>query len=158
MQFFPPTKNLQTSGAPWVSCGILEFSFSMRGRGEGGRGFAIDPHVPFACFLSSIPKKESKPGMDGTLMSFSLRSIPPGVLSQFTSCPAPGVPLPGFPTGRCMFCALQRDSAQIWVPVPESHGSCWCCERGVPPTHRDSGVPPVTPGPSAAMGSDSGDI
>lgn len=75
-----------------MSCGILEFSFSMRGRGEGGQGFAIDPHIPFACFLSSIPKKESKPGMDGALMSFSLRSIPPGVLSQFTSCPTPGVP------------------------------------------------------------------
>lgn len=144
---FPlPSENPQTSGAPRVSCGILEFSFSMRGRGEGGRGFAIDPHVPFACFLSSIPKKRDKAG-DGWRLDVLLPAEHPSRAAlPISILPRSRGSLPGFPVGRCMFCALQRDSPQIWVPVPESHGSCWCCERGVPPPTATQVSPPSLPG------------
>lgn len=93
----------------------MEFSFSKRGRGESGRGFSIDSHIPFACFLSSIPKKESDPGMDDALMSFSLPEHPSGVLSQRLH-PAP---LPGSPrSGNACSVPFTRDSAQIWIPAP----------------------------------------
>lgn len=70
---FPPPKKLQTSGAPWVSCGI----FLLRAWPWGRRSRLRHrfPHPLCMFFVIHPPKKESKPGMDGTLMSFSPQSI-----------------------------------------------------------------------------------
>lgn len=72
-----------------MSCGIFPLHAWPRGRRSRLRHRSPRPLLHVFCHPS--PKKESKPGMDGALMSSSLRSIPPGLLSQFTSCPALGV-------------------------------------------------------------------
>lgn len=123
----------------------MEYSFSERGCGEGGRGFGIDPHVPFACFVSPIPEKRVQTG-DGWRLGVLLPpEHPSGVLSRRLHPP----PLPGsqraadpsLRSGNACSVPLTRDFTPDFDPCPpKSRGSRWCCERGVPP--RDSGVPP----------------
>lgn len=136
MQFFPP-KKLQTSGAPWVSCGIFLLQAWLWGRWSRLRHRF--PHPLCMFFVIHPPKKESKPGMDGALMSFFPQSIPRGILCQrLHSAPLPGSPRSG---NACSvpFTRIQPKSGSL---PPESRGSRWCCERGVPP--RDSGTPPLS--------------
>lgn len=128
MQFFPLRKP-QTSGAPWVSCGIFLLQAWPWGRRSRLRHRFPRPLCMF--FVIHPPKKESKPGMDGTLMSLSPQSIPRGVLCQ---CLHPAL-LPGSPGREThVLCRSQDIQPKSGSLPPKSHGSCWCCERGVPPT------------------------
>lgn len=104
------------------------------------------PTSPLHVFCHPSPKKETKPGMDGTLMSFSLQSIPPGLLSQFPSCPAPGVPSRGSLSGDACSVPFREIHPKFGSLSPNPTGAAGAVSEVSPPPTATQVSPPSLPG------------
>lgn len=148
---FFPLKKLQTSGAPWMSCGVFLLQVWLRGKRSRLRHRFP---CPLCMFFFIHPQKRVKPGDGWRLDVFLPVEHPLRVLSQ---CLHPA-PLLGSPwSGNVCSVLFTRDSAQIWIPVPPNPaGAAGAVSEVSPPVTQVS--PAVIPGPSAGMGSNSDDI